>query len=490
MLQFFKNLSQKASKPLLFGFCGAVGCVIASVAGEAFLAATYRPPSVKTSVSPPQAVVLLIDSSSSMSGGKLQEVKNAATSFIERRNLNQDELAVVDFGYDANIRTPLTSDIDTLRNAIALIKAYGNTNMHLGLEEAIYQLQNSSLDLNILLFTDGQPNDQFSTLNAAQKALNQNVKIIAVATDDANIAFLQQLTQDSSLVFGTTAGKFNEAFEQAEEVIYGKQLVESGPTGDYGIVLGTLRIGGWTGILAIGISLALIIGQNKYQRRRLISFQEASVGTISSIISGIVAGGLGQLVFDTASVSIPILATGGQFVGWLILGTLLGIGISFFVPNLKVSKGLIGGGIGGVLGGVSFLVITNASGALIGRLVGSAIIGFCIGAMIALLEVLSKDARLIIHWSENEKREILLGDRPIVLGYSDDADVYLRKDQGYFPITAKILKENEQIIMQFDDQYVENKGIKKSRQELKDGAKRKLGDVILEIKTSSSNHQI
>ena len=483
MLQLFRNLSPKATKPLLFGFCGAVGCVISALAGEAFLAATYRSPKVVTT-STPQAVVLLIDSSSSMRGDKLAEVKQAASSFVERQNLNQNQLAVVDFNTNANVRATLTSNLENLQNAIASITSVGGTKMDLGLQEATNQFPDSSSDLNILLFTDGEPNDKNLTSIAAENARNLDIQIIAVATDDADIPFLEQLTAHANLVFSTRAGQFNEAFKQAEEVIYGKQLIEQGPTGDYGIVLGTLRIAGWTGILAIGVSLALIIGQNKYQRRRLLSLKEASAGTISSLIAGMIAGGLGQLVFDATSVTIPVLATGGQFVGWLILGTLLGGGISFFVPNLKKSRGLLGGGIGGVLGGASFLLITQISAALIARLVGSAIIGFCIGMMIALLEVLSKDARLIIHWTENEKREILLGSRPIVLGYADEADVYLRKDQGYFPITAKILKENEQVIMKFDNEYVQSKGLKIASQELKDGAKRKLGDVTLEVKNS------
>ena len=487
MLQLFRQISQKSSKPLLFGLCGAIGCLISSLAGEAFLKVTYRPPTVQPSTNQqPQAVVLLIDSSGSMNGGKIREVKQAATSFVERQNLAQNELAlgVVDFGDNATVRTPLTSNLNRLKNAIASIDSDGGTAMHLGLQEATVQLRNSDLELNILLFTDGEPSNPNLTTLTAEKAQNENIQIIAVATDDADIKFLERLTGNPKLVFNTKTGRFKEAFAEAEKIIYGKQLIEGESTGDYGIVLGTLRVAGWTGIIAIGVSLALIIGQNKYQRRRLISLQEASVGTISSIIAGVVAGGIGQLVFETASASIPILATGGQFIGWLILGTLLGGGISLFVPNLKKSRGLLGGGIGGVLGGVAFLGITNASDALVGRLVGSAIIGFFIGIMIALLEVLSKDARLIIHWSTNEKREILLGSRPIVLGYDDSADIYLRKDQGYFPTTAKIFKDNEQIIMQFDREYVESKGIKIDRQVLQDGAKRKLGDVMIEVKAS------
>ncbi|MFM6252678.1 MAG: hypothetical protein ACKPEQ_26620, partial [Dolichospermum sp.] len=41
-------------------------------------------------------------------------------------------------------------------------------------------------------------------------------------------------------------------FRNAEAAIY-KQLVESSSTGDYGVIYSSLRIGGWTAFLAMGI---------------------------------------------------------------------------------------------------------------------------------------------------------------------------------------------------------------------------------------------
>lgn len=516
MLQLLKDTVNQARKPLLFGFCGALGCLASSLVGEVFLKATYRPPTVQNSQSP-QAVVMVIDASGSMyevisdnlqytgrtyisdgrevrevTGGrtKLDEVKSAATKFVKRQNLsiaetkeNQDQIAVISFGTDVQMTSPLTSNLRQIEGAIESVYDGGGTRIDQGLVAARLELSKTSLTKNLLLFTDGIAESPEKTIKEAEIIKSEGINLIAIATGGADTEFLTELTGDENKVFFVNNGNFDTAFQEAEKVIYGKQLVESGETGDYGIVFGTLRIAGWTGILAVGVSLALIIGQNKYQRRRLLSLKEASTGTISSVMAGMIAGGVGQLVFDTASATIPVLATGGQFLGWLILGTLLGGGISFFVPNLKKSRGLLGGGIGGVLGGASFLLITNLSGALTARLMGSAIIGFCIGVMIALLEILSKDARLIIHWNETEKREILLGSRAIVLGYADSADVYLKKDQGYFPVTARIIKENEQIIMEFDNEYVQSKGLKITRQELKDGTKRKLGDVTLEVKS-------
>jgi Ca-activated chloride channel family protein len=83
MLNLFNRL--KNNKPLLFGLYGASGCLTAAILlGEPFLALTKL---AKTSSVTSQAIVLLIDTSSSMSYGKLTEVKTAASKFMERRHL-------------------------------------------------------------------------------------------------------------------------------------------------------------------------------------------------------------------------------------------------------------------------------------------------------------------------------------------------------------------------------------------------------------------
>jgi hypothetical protein len=58
MNNFFGQLRQKLSKPLLFGLYGAVGCLgAATLFGEVFLLLTKLPPTVERS---PLAILLLI----------------------------------------------------------------------------------------------------------------------------------------------------------------------------------------------------------------------------------------------------------------------------------------------------------------------------------------------------------------------------------------------------------------------------------------------
>ncbi len=484
MQNIFGQLRQKLSKPILFGLYGAVGCLgAATLLGEAFLALTKLAPSSSS----PQAIVLLIDCSGSMDEkNKLQEVKSAAQAFLQRQNLSENRLAVVGFGSNVQIGASLTGNKLMLDRAIAQLSDGGGTRMDIAIEAAARELQSTSKPRNILLFTDGEPSNAGTTLTAGQSAKAQGINLVAVATGDANTNFLTQLTGNRSLVFYANSGDFDRAFRQAEQAIYSNQLVESGPTGDYSLLYSVLRIGGWTALLAIGTSLALIAGQNHYLRRRLLTLSEGSIGTGGSLAAGLAAGAIGQLLFLPVA-GIPILTLGGRIVGWAILGTLLGGGMSFFVPNLQKNRALQAGAIGGTAGAIGFLLVSAVSGDLVGRLVGAAIVGFFIGLAIALIEDLSRRAWLIVHWTPTEQTNINLGTQPIILGSSEDAHIYLRKDQGYPPVTAKVYLESGKIVMEFDEQMQKLKGMKILRHELANGDRRKVGEVMIEVKTATEN---
>lgn len=482
MMNFFDTLRQKLSKPLLFALYGAIGCLIAALlAGELFLFITKLPPKMEKA---PQAIVLLIDCSGSMNEfNKLQEVKTAATNFVQRQDLSKNPIAVVGFGDYAQIGTPLTSDQTTLENAIANLSDGGLTDMRLGLENAISQVENSDITRNILLFTDGLPNSVPDALNTAQLAKSNQINLIAVATGDADTNFLTQVTGDPNLIFYASSGNFDLAFQKAEEAIYSRQLVESDDSGNYGVVYGAFRIGGWTSLLALGTSLAIIIGQNHYLRRRLINSNELTTGIIGGLSAGLIAGALGQIIFQVLA-EIPVLGTASQVIGWVILGVFVGGGMSFFVPNLKLNRALLGGAIGGLIGAIGFLTIGIILGDLAGHLIGAGIIGFFIGLMIAWIEEFSRDAYLIIHWNEQEKTNISLGKERITLGSASSSHIYLPESQGYHPKTAYICLENGEIIMQYASEYGDAKGMKKLSHKLENGDKRKLGNIPIEVKTN------
>ena len=480
MLNPFKRL--KNNKPLLFGIYGASGCLTAAILlGEPFLdlnEGKSNPPAPVTT----QAIVLLIDTSLSMSDGKLTEVKTAASRFIERRDLQKDQLAVVSFGGEIKTATPLTQDANTLKNAVDTLSESGGTPMAEGIDAALGELQTTALNKNIILFTDGVPDDPNLAYNSALVTTKTGVKLIAVATGDADISYLTQITGDLSLVFYANSGQFEQAFRNAEAAIY-KQLLGSNSGENYSIIDSVLSTGGWTAFLAMGISLALIMGQNRYMHLPLLTVRKGIISTFGSLAAGMIAGAIGQIVFLPFS-SIAGLEITGYIVAWVILGALVGGGTRFFVPNLKLKNALLGGTVGGGIGGSGFLITASIFGDVLGRLSGTSMIGFFIGLMIAWIEQkqLESQPYLLVNWTATEQTTYLLGTKAILIGSSLNVEIPLNASDGFTPITAKIFKEGENIIMQFDQEYAARKNMKKTSQSLKVGDSRKLGQITIEVK--------
>ncbi|MHC5029989.1 MAG: VWA domain-containing protein [Planctomycetota bacterium] len=409
-----------------FALLGAVGCLIAALLGEVFLAAT-RPPDAEAE-RPPRALSLLIDCSGSMKGKKLKEVKQAATRFAERQDLERDSIAVLGFDSRSWLATGLTHSPKTVESAISvLIAENGSTAMDTGLQAAQLALHDATGERNILLFTDGEPDQVRRTLRAAEACRAQGIRIVAVGTGHADTEFLARLTgdpPDPSLVFHAKAGNYGEGFRKAEQAIYGPTaIVESASKGDASLEQTLLRTGGWTALLALGISLALIVGQNKQRRRRGLSLRQAVVAVPGSLAAGAAAGAAGQMIFLGAA-RFPSLELVARTAGWVLLGALLGRGMALVVPNLKSRRALLGGALGGAVGAAGFLWAAGALSDIAGRLTGGLCLGFFIGLMIALVEVMFRRAWLEIGYGSRETDTVTLGAKPVTVGSSDKCTVW------------------------------------------------------------------
>jgi Ca-activated chloride channel homolog len=472
-------------KPILFGIFAAIGCLIGAILGEFFLKTTQLP----STPPPPHDVVLLIDTSGSMAEGtKLQEVQAAAIQFIQRRHdlahLANNKIAVVGFGgWQAYIVANLTNDLMSLQPPIQTLRAVGGTPMDRGLQLAMKQLSahSDSEQQSILLFTDGKPSNQQATLNASQAVKNTNIQIVAIATDDADTALLTQVTGDAALVFPTSVGNFDQAFQKAEQAIYQHDLVTANPVlvTEKSLAYSLFRIGAWTALLALGIGLALVIGQNFYLRRRLLTPREGLIVSLGCILVGFIAGGIGQLLYgitSDATTVINFLNIVTRIVAWSLLGILLGIGISFFIPNLKLIKASQGGLLGGAIGVIGFLFVAYyIADEIVPRLLGAMILGFCIGIFLGMAE-LARKAWLEVRWGPKDVSTITLGEQPILVGSSDKAHVYLPKNQNFPMEVGTISMKGDQITF---DNYMTGE-----TQILKHGNKWTIATVTIEVKTA------
>lgn len=230
----------------------------------------------------------------------------------------------------------------------------------------------------------------------------------------------------------------------------------------------------WTGFISLGIALALLIAQNIYFKKSLLSSSMINAG-LRGVLTGVLAGGIAQLVFAfTARISAPI-EIASRIICWGIFGLGTGWGVSLFVPNYPKKTAMIAGFLGGAIGGAAFRFSFNFLPEIAGRMLGVAIVGFLIGLMISYIEELFREVWLTVVWGKDEKTNITLGSRPIVLGSSSEADIYLPKEKGYPAITAIIKIENSKVI-------IENK-TNNQRTELRNGSKIGLGTIEVIINT-------
>lgn len=176
-----------------------------------------------------------------------------------------------------------------------------------------------------------------------------------------------------------------------------------------------LTIGVWTALLAVSLSLALVLGQNRYLHRPLLSVREAAVVLLGGVVAGLVAGGAGQALFGVVA-QWESLAQAGRVAGWLILGGLLGRGMGLFIPNLPGKRAAVAGIIGGFLGALAFATASHSVGDAGGRFVGAAILGFFIGLMVALVEAAFREAWLEVRYGPKEIRTVSLGLEPVSIG--------------------------------------------------------------------------
>lgn len=415
------------NKFLLFGLLGALGCLLGATFGEFLLALTrVTPPPAEKPKLDPQAVCLLLDCSGSMGlvsftfktfSTNLGEVKAAATVFSQAQADTQSTIAVVGFGTDVHVATPLTGSQPTLEKAIDDVSDGGSTRMDAAIRAAAEQLRATSLPRNILLFTDGMPEPpslQEPTIQAAEACRRQGINIVAIATGGADTDFLARVTGDPSLVIPVSSGEFGTGFAKAAKVIYGGSLVELSPT-SLSFRDNLLRIAGWTALLAVGLAVALIGGQNAYMHRRVLTVFQAIIGTAGGLVAGFVAGAVGQVLFSPFA-RTAVLQSLGTIVGWTVLGALVGRGMALVVTNLSARRAWKGGAVGGTIGSIAFLYATSTLGETYGRLLGASILGLAIGLLIAFVEVVFREAWLDVHYGPRESRTVNLGLEPVSVG--------------------------------------------------------------------------
>ena len=180
-------------------------------------------------------------------------------------------------------------------------------------------------------------------------------------------------------------------------------------------LLQAIIMGIWTALLAVGLCLALLMGQNNYLGRPLLASGRIPLVLLiaGALLAGFASGTIGQSLYGVfLFIDVGSL---GFLIGWVLLGGSLGFGISYFVPNLDRQKAAIAGLVGGLLGAIGFLIWSNVA-ELLGRFAGAALLGFCIGLMVAIVEAAFRRIWLEVRYGERETIAVNLGPEPVKIG--------------------------------------------------------------------------
>jgi Ca-activated chloride channel family protein len=519
MQNLFVQLRQKLSRRLFFAICGALGCFVIAIFGEIFLAWAL-PPAVVQPISPKiQAdIMFVLDVTGSM-GGEIQGVKNGIQNFsneLKKRNIDA-EIGLIAFGDRLFGEEPkilsfggksFTSDSASFSRQVGEISLMNGGDTPESSMDALalasgqaFRPQSTKI---ILLITDAPPklpDKDNSSIDQVKESLRRNgIRQLHLVINDGDRAVYSQLQSTSSgqiFSLGNVASG-REGFDNilpkigeqiAIETTKGLVTPRDISSNNFGQLL--LAISVWTGILAIGITFALIVSQNFYQHKpSLLTPIQALKALPVSLLAGTVAGAIGQILFVPVS-SIPFLIDFARGIGWTFLGMLVGTGISDIkyiggiIPNLKPLHAMFGGAIGGGIGAAGYIVLTQILGEIAGRLIGAVVIGFFIGLMIAWADERTRQSLLIVNWSPNEQTEFTIGLRPIVIGNSNEANVYISRNHNgekYPPTVAKIyIEEDKNMFIEYHPD-MHSFGMRQFKHQIADGDRRKFGKVEVEIR--------
>ncbi|WP_064604434.1 vWA domain-containing protein [Photobacterium sp. J15] len=154
--------------------------------------------------------MLLLDTSSSMTGSPITELNRGVRQFIEEVQSDEVaassvELGVITFGAKVELQSKLTTVEDI--EGVSELQAYGMTPMGEAVNLAISELESRKAEYQrngvsyyqpwVVMMTDGGPNDEWSGAAQRLRNLAEQKKMVVLCVgigDDAEMQILQQFS--------------------------------------------------------------------------------------------------------------------------------------------------------------------------------------------------------------------------------------------------------------------------------------------------------
>jgi hypothetical protein len=180
------------------------------------------------------------------------------------------------------------------------------------------------------------------------------------------------------------------------------------------------------------------------------------VGAVGALFTSVVAGVIYTPLNDAAMAQMFsdssarhafgfLLQMIGRMLAWAFAGMAMGLGQGIALRSKRLlAYGFVGGMIGGLLGGLLFdpidTVILGADriGADASRAIGLIVIGCAVGAMIGIVELLTRDAWLRMTEGPLAGKEFLLFRDTMNIGASPKSEIYLFNDPAVAPTHATL----------------------------------------------------
>ena len=165
----------------------------------------------------PIEVILVIDTSGSMTGAPLDSAKGAAVDFLSK--IPEDaNVGVVGFGQAPIIAAPLTTDRGAIVNAIGSLFADGETAMFDAVNAAVAQFSGADAQRFVVLLSDGTDTVSAATYDEAATALvnaDSTFYAVELVTEQGSVADLQRLSVEAGgrVLSTSDIGALNDIYD-------------------------------------------------------------------------------------------------------------------------------------------------------------------------------------------------------------------------------------------------------------------------------------
>ncbi|BAL00616.1 hypothetical protein OBV_34170 [Oscillibacter valericigenes Sjm18-20] len=159
----------------------------------------------QTGTEPHNSICFVVDTSGSMGGQPLQDVRDALDRFLDNAE-SRTEMALVQFEDSATTVVGLTMDASQIQTGAAAMSEGGGTDINSGIREGTQVLANADGNRTMLLMTDGQSEVDMDVVREAEK---QQITIFTIGFGDVNDQMLTEIAE-------TCGGQYLRAEDSTE----------------------------------------------------------------------------------------------------------------------------------------------------------------------------------------------------------------------------------------------------------------------------------